>query len=95
MKLIDLDEALEAFGLSEKTRKYGGDHSGYDTRMFYEIQNTLESLPFLTTGRCEDCKHFEEGTVDTSAWCYLWSNYCYDNDFCSYFTEREAIENNG
>ena len=37
--------ALDAFGLSEKTRKYGGDHSGYDTRMLYEIQDTLESLP--------------------------------------------------
>ena len=37
--------ALDAFGLSEKTRKYGGDHSGYDTRMLYEIQDTLEDLP--------------------------------------------------
>jgi len=37
--------ALDAFGLSEKTRKYGGDHSGYDTRMLYEIQDTLENLP--------------------------------------------------
>ena len=44
-KLISLNAALDAFGLSEKTRKYGGDHSGYDTRMLYEIQNTLESLP--------------------------------------------------
>ena len=37
-------DMLEAFGLSEKTRKYGGDHSGYDTRMLYEIQDTIESL---------------------------------------------------
>ena len=37
--------ALDAFGLSENTRKYGGDHSGYDTRMLYEIQDTLEDLP--------------------------------------------------
>lgn len=37
--------ALDAFGLSDKTRKYGGDHSGYDTRMLYEIQDTLEDLP--------------------------------------------------
>lgn len=36
--------AIDAFGLSEKTRKYGGDHSGYDTRMLYEIQDTIESL---------------------------------------------------
>ena len=42
---ISRKTALDAFGLSEKTRKYGGDHSGYDTRMLYEIQDTLEDLP--------------------------------------------------
>lgn len=41
---ISKQDALDAFGLSEKTRKYGGDHSGYDTRMLYEIQDTIESL---------------------------------------------------
>lgn len=43
--LISRKTALDAFGLSEKTKKYGGDHSGYDTRMLYEIQDTLENLP--------------------------------------------------
>ena len=43
-KYIRIQDALDAFGLSEKTRKYGGDHSGYDTRMFYEIQDTIESI---------------------------------------------------
>ena len=43
--LIDRRAAIDAFGLSEKTRKYGGDHSGYDTRMLYEIQDVLEGLP--------------------------------------------------
>ena len=43
--LISRQQAIDAFGLSERTRKYGGDHSGYDTRMLYEIQDTLESLP--------------------------------------------------
>ena len=42
MVLINREELLNAFGLSEKTRKYGGDHSGYDTRMLYEIQDTIE-----------------------------------------------------
>jgi len=42
---ISRQAAIEAFGLSEKTRKYGGDHSGYDTRMLYEIQDVLEGLP--------------------------------------------------
>ena len=43
--LISRQAALDAFGLSEKTRKWGGDHSGYDTMMLYEIQDTLEDLP--------------------------------------------------
>ena len=42
---ISRQQALDAFGLSEKTRKYGGDHSGYDTMMLYEIQDILEDLP--------------------------------------------------
>ena len=45
---ISRQAALDAFGLSEKTRKYGGDHSGYDTMMLYEIQQTLEDLPTVT-----------------------------------------------
>ena len=43
--LISRQAALDAFGLSEKTRKYGGDHSGYDTIMLYEVQDVLEALP--------------------------------------------------
>ena len=37
-------DLLNAFGLSEKTRKYGGDHSGYDSLMLYEIQDTIEDM---------------------------------------------------
>lgn len=43
--LISRKDAIEAFGLSEKTKKYGGDHSGYDTMLKYEIQDVLENLP--------------------------------------------------
>ena len=42
---ISRQAALDAFGFSEKTRKYGGDHSGYNTMMLYEIQGILEGLP--------------------------------------------------
>lgn len=42
---ISRQAALDAFGLFEKTRKYGGDYSGYDTMLLYEIQQTLEDLP--------------------------------------------------
>ena len=45
---ISRQAVLDAFGLSEKTRKYGGDHSGYDTFMKYEIQDVLEELPPVT-----------------------------------------------
>lgn len=57
---ISRQDALEAFGLSEKTRKYGGDHSGYDTMMMYEIQDTIENLPPIQPEivRCKDCKHW-------------------------------------
>ena len=42
---ISRQAVLDAFGLSENTRKYGGDHSGYDTLMKYEIQDVVEELP--------------------------------------------------
>ena len=42
--VISRQDAFDAFGLSEKTRKYGGDHSGYDTMMLYEIQDVIENL---------------------------------------------------
>lgn len=45
---ISRQAALDAFNLSEKTRKYGGDHSGYDTMMLYEIQDVIEDLPSVT-----------------------------------------------
>ena len=51
---ISRQAALEAFGLSEKSRKYGGDHSGYDTLMKYEIQDILEDLPSVTPQPCEE-----------------------------------------
>lgn len=46
---ISRKQALDAFGLSEKTRKYGGDHSGYDPMMLYEIQDVIENLPSVST----------------------------------------------
>lgn len=45
MDLISRQAALRTFGLSEKSRKYGGDHSGYQTIMLYEVQDALEALP--------------------------------------------------
>lgn len=42
--LISRKQTLDALGLSEKTRKYGGNHSGYNTMMLYEIQDVIEGL---------------------------------------------------
>ena len=81
--LISRQAAIDAFGLSEKTRKYGGDHSGYDTRMLYEIQDILEGLPSAQPDiiQCRNCKfasgdsricmkfgHSPIGELDFCAW---------------------------
>jgi len=62
---ISRQAALDTFCLSEKSRKYGGDHSGYDTIMLYEVQDALEALPSVNpqepkTGYCKDCKWWKD-----------------------------------
>lgn len=49
--LIDRNLLLEDFGISEKTHKYGGDHSGYNTLMLYEIQNEIECADTILEAR--------------------------------------------
>ena len=88
---IRKQDALDAFGLSEKTRKYGGDHSGYDTRMLYEIQDTIESLEpadVVQVVRCDDCVYY-----GSRRWCELHSSIFDDNAFCSYGERREESNN--
>ena len=58
-RLISLQAALDAFGLSEKTRKYGGDHSGYDQMMLYEIQDVIEGLPSVNPYASKEDIHRE------------------------------------
>ena len=93
--LIDRQAALDAFGLSEKTRKYGGDHSGYDTRMLYEIQNVLEDLPSAQPEiiHCRDCKHyyFADNRI-SQEWrytCGLDGDRWRPDSFCSFAERRE------
>ena len=88
---IRKQDALDAFGLSEKTRKYDGDHSGYDTRMLYEIQDTIESLEpadVVQVIRCDDCVYY-----GSRRWCELHSSVFDDNAFCSYGERREDTSN--
>lgn len=42
---IERQAALDALGVTKNATKYGGDHSGYDTRMLYEIHDVLTGLP--------------------------------------------------
>ena len=62
--LISRQGAIDAFGLSEKTRKYGGDHSGYNTMMLYEIQDVLESIPSAPDSRQRGEWVWNEDAVD-------------------------------
>lgn len=75
--IIYREDALETFGLSELTRKNGGDHSGYNTMMLYEIQDALESLPSAEFIRCKDCLHYDGRPCGLVNW------YNGKNDFCS------------
>ena len=62
--LISREDAIEAFDLSEKTRKYGGDHSGYDTMLKYEIQDVLENLPSAEAVHIEVYRELYEKYVE-------------------------------
>ena len=94
---ISRQAALDAFGLSEKTRKYGGDQSGYDTMMLYEIQQTLEDLLPVTPKQsnlvlCKDCKYFEHGEI--AEICNRWGLGCVTDSngwcFLAETTEEQA-----
>ena len=42
---ISRKATLDALGVTKNATKYGGDHSGYDTRMLYEIHDALTGIP--------------------------------------------------
>ncbi len=92
---ISRQDALEAFGLSEKTRKYGGDHSGYDTMMMYEIQDTIENLPPIQPEiiRCKDCKYARLTNDGSCKYCDIWfpdeAEYM-DGDYYCASAERKS-----
>ena len=59
---IDRQVALDALGVTKNATKYGGDHSGYDTRMLYEIHDALTGIPaadVVPVVRCKECKFRE------------------------------------
>ena len=91
--LISREDALNAFGLTEKSRKYGGDHSGYDTRMLYEIQDVLESLPSAEPEpkiiHCKDCKFYTPMNRKLKIGiCDMTMHHLGDDGFCSTAEKR-------
>lgn len=44
-EFIKRDDVFEALGITDKSTKYGGDHSGYNTLMLYEIKGAIDSIP--------------------------------------------------
>lgn len=89
---------LDALGVTKNATKYGGDHSGYDTRMLYEIHDALTGIPaadVVPVVRCRDCRKRRKDGYCTkfiqnisgiaSAW-YMPQ----DDDFCSYGERREG-----
>ena len=84
---IDRQVALDALGVTKNATKYGGDHSGYDTRMLYEIHDALTGIPAADVApvvRCDNCKYY-----GSRRWCELHSSVFDDNAFCSYGERRE------
>ena len=81
---ISRQEALDALGVTKNATKYGGDHSGYDTRMLYEIHDVLTGLPSADVvpvvhgkwinGRCNKCG--EHAPFWAMASTYYTSNFC-------------------
>ena len=105
--LISRQALLDDFGLSEKTRKWGGDHSGYNTMMLYEIQDIIESQPSVNpqerAGRCKDCKYFEYDSVAkvdgiplivAHEICSRWGDGCKTSEdgYCFLFEPQERSE---
>lgn len=91
--LISRQALLDAFGFSEKTRKYGGDDSGYETLLRYEVQDIIEDAPTAYPKKGK-WKHISDLNFMCSecGWIEKWSRYCpncgarmeepYDKDCC-------------
>lgn len=101
MDLISRQTALDALGLSEKTRKHSGDRSGYDTMMLYEIQDILEGLPSAEPENihCRDCKYAHLTYDGFCKYCDKWVDgdgtpltVYLDGDFYCGFAERRIDE---
>lgn len=89
---ISRQAALDTFCLSEKSRKYGGDHSGYDTIMLYEVQDALEALPSVNPQKTKT-GHWVRDTITDLYHCSICRSICHQDpkskdDYCRYCGAR-------
>ena len=64
--LIRREDVFKALGITDKSTKYGGDHSGYNTLMLYEIKGAIDSIPNAeTTGVLDDAiqEYIKDGYI--------------------------------
>lgn len=64
--LIRREDVFKALGITDKSTKYGGDHSGYNTLMLYEIKGAIDSIPNAeTTGALDDAiqEYIKDGYI--------------------------------
>lgn len=95
---IERQAALDALGVTKNATKYGGDHSGYDTRMLYEIHDVLTGIPaadVVQVVRCENCVHWSDSNqcarpeLSGSRWHDAKYFETMPDDFCSYGERKE------
>ena len=90
---ISRQATLDALGVTKNATKYGGDHSGYDTRMLYEIHDALTGIPaadVVPVVRCKECKFRENDDFCTGR------GFPYqlvpDDGFCDKGERKEWVE---
>ena len=80
--------------LTELMRRDTSSHPDHNTLMFYEIMDTLDSLPEVV--RCKDCKHWTKcySSLIGEAMCCTGQGSANilkaPSDFCSYGERREG-----
>ena len=98
---ISRQAALDALGVTKNATKYGGDHSGYDTRMLYEIHDALTGIPAADVvpvmhGKWEDKEVIHKKCIEEwqSARCSACGKY-HTTPYMYYFDDFKFCPNCG
>ena len=87
---ISRQATLDALGVTKNATKYGGDHSGYDTRMLYEIHDALTGISAADVVPVvhaywipqKEIHEFEEAWMNCSVCGYPVSRWTGNTNFC-------------